>query len=359
MTPDQECFREFVRTVGRGERRARALSVDDARVAMGMILDGRADREQSSAFLLALRIKGEDPGEVAGFAQAMMERCAAARNLPDTAAHAVSVGHAYDGREDTFIMGAGAAIVAAAAGARVVLHGAPSVPMKHAPTVGEVLIAMGLPAYLPPDRVGESFSRCGFVHCSTPDFLPAWSAQLEVREKIGLRLPFSTVEKLLDPLRTGNLIVGIAHGPYLARIAGAFRRLNVRQGLVVQGLEGSCDLSPQHPTRAAEAWPDPNPDAAAREISVDPAQLGIAAAAALDVRAVGADPLGAAELTKRALEPGRRGDGESRAAAEALALNAAILLWRAGVTPDIPAALQRARETIASGAAHERMIAAK
>src|SRR5580704_9205084 len=107
MTPDQQRFREFVRTVGRGEKRARALSVEDARVAMGMILDGRADREQSAAFLLALRIKGEDPGEVAGFAQAMMERCAFAPNLPDTSAHAVSVGHAYDGREDTFIMGAG------------------------------------------------------------------------------------------------------------------------------------------------------------------------------------------------------------------------------------------------------------
>jgi anthranilate phosphoribosyltransferase len=353
MTPDQQLFREFVRTVGRGEKRARSLSIEDAREAMGLILDGRADREQGAAFLLALRIKGEDPAEVAGFAQAMMERCAAAPNLPDMA-HAVSVGHPYDGREDTFVMGAGAAIVAAAAGGRVVLHGAPRVPMKHAPTVGEVLLALGVPAYVKPDGAAETLSRFGFVHLSTPDFLPSWSAQLELREKIGLRLPFSTVEKLLDPLRTGNLIVGIAHGPYLARIAGAFRRLNMRQGLVIQGLEGSCDISPQHPARVAEAWPDPNPDAAAREISVDPAALAINPV--LNVRAIGADPQKSAELTRHALE--RRTDTDSRGAAEAIALNAAILIWRAGLSPDIQAGLQRAREAIASGAALSRMAEA-
>src|ERR1051325_371807 len=95
-------FREFVRAVGRGEKRARALSFDDARAAMGMILDGQTDPEQRGAFLLACRIKGEDPVELAGFVAAMRERCLKLSGppLPNT----VSVGHPYDGREDTFIM---------------------------------------------------------------------------------------------------------------------------------------------------------------------------------------------------------------------------------------------------------------
>ena len=200
----------------------------------------------------------------------------------------------------------------------MVLHGAPRVPAKHAATVGEVLQALGAAAYVTPERAGEHLAQLGFVHADTRAFLPPWGAQLELREKIGLRLPYSTVEKLLDPARTGNLITGIAHGPYLAKIAGGMRRFNVRQGLIVQGLEGSCDLSPQHPTRIADVWPDANPDSPAREIAIDPAQLGLSPA--LNVREIGADPQRSAELTRRAFE--NKTDEESRGAGESIALNA-------------------------------------
>lgn len=345
MNDDDLRFREFVRTVGRGEKRAKPLNFDDANLAMGMILDGRADAQQAAAFLLACRMKGEDPIEVAGFTAALQQRCKFIVLDTEQRATAVSVGHPYDGREDTFIMGAGAALVAAAGGATVVLHGAPKVPAKHAPTIAEVFAALKIPAYLEPSAAADFVARNGFVHADTRAFLPPWSAQLDLREKIGLRLPFSTVEKLLDPARCGNVVAGIAHGPYLAKIAGALQRLNVR-GLIVQGLEGSCDLSPQHPARIAEVLPAGG-ESAALEIAVDPKLLGLTHA--LDVRAIGADPVKSAELTRAALTA--RNDDTSRAAAEAIALNAGVLLWRAGISTDLKAGFERARELIADGAA--------
>ena len=352
MTDDDIRFREFVRTVGRGEKRARPLNFDDARTAMEMILDGRADPQQSAALLLACRMKGEDPLELAGFTAALQERCAVLKLSPEQREHCVSVGHPYDGREDTFIMGAGAAIVAAAGGATVVLHGAPRVPAKHAPGVAEVFAALKVPAYLAPDAAAGCAAQHGFAHADTRSFVPTWSAQLDVREKIGLRLPFSTIEKLLDPARCGNLVVGIAHGPYLAKIGGALQRLNVASGLIVQGLEGSCDLSPQHPARIAVVLP-PGSEHAAEEIAVDPKALGLSPA--LDVRAVGADPARSAELTRAAFSGSA--DSEARAAAEAIALNAGVLLWRARLCADLKAGFERARELITSGAARERLSA--
>jgi anthranilate phosphoribosyltransferase len=336
-------FREFVRAVGRGEKRARALSFDDARAAMGMILDGQTDPEQRGAFLLACRIKGEDPVELAGFVAAMRDRCVKLNSPP--LPHMVSVGHPYDGREDTFIMGAGAAIVAAAAGAKVVLHGAPQVPAKHAPGIAEVFQQLGIRAYLSPDEAPAFLSKNGFAHLDTRKLLPAWNSQLEIREKIGLRLPFSSAEKLLDPFSCGNLIVGIAHGPYLAKVGGAFKALNAR-GLVVQGLEGSCDLSPEHPARVAETSGDD-----IREISVDPKALGVSKA--LDIRAVGADPAKSAALIHAALE--RNTGDEPEGAAQAIALNAAILLWRAGIAADPADGFQKAQASITSGAAKDRL----
>jgi len=327
-------FREFVRTVGRGERRAKPLSFDDARTAMGMILDGKVDPDQRGAFLLACRIKGEDPEEMAGFVAAMQERCQTLPNSPE----AISIGHPYDGREDTFIMGAGAAIVAARCGARVVLHGAGRVPPKCAGTVGDVLNELAIPQHLDGSAASASLKENGFAHLDTRKLLPAWSAQLPIREKIGLRLPFSSAEKLLDLSGSRRVIVGIAHGPYLEKMTGAMRRLGL-SGAVIQGQEGSCDLSPQHPTRVCRV--DGN---SVTEVSIDPKALGISPA--LPVREIGADPKRCAELTQNAL--GGKDDEQSRGAAEAIAFNAGVILWISGIVTDVTAGLSMAREQLAA-----------
>lgn len=344
MNEIDERFREYIRVVGRGEKRAKALSFDDARDAMGLILDGRADPEQRGAFLLACRIRGEDPVEMAGFVAAMQVRCAP---WPGPGGQvdgpAISVGHPYDGREDTFIMGAGAALVAAAAGAKVVLHSGGSVPAKHAPGVAEVLKALDIKACLNPAQAVTFLQTHGFVHLDIRQFLPQWSSLLGVREKIGLRLPFSSAEKLLDPARTGNLIAGIAHGPYLAKMLGAMKHLGIKRGMIVQGLEGSCDLHPGHAARVAALASDSALEST--DIAIDPVKLGILPG--IDIRANGADPLASAALTHDALAM------KHESAADAIALNAAVLLWRSGISDGIESGLTLARETIRSGKAAE------
>ncbi|HYG74840.1 MAG TPA: hypothetical protein VEK08_07550 [Planctomycetota bacterium] len=342
-----EKFKEFIGIVGRGEKRAKALSFDAAREAMGMILDGVADPEQRGAFLLACRIRGEDPVEMAGFVAAMQDRFTPLRS---EASNLISIGHPYDGREDTFIMGAGATLLAAAAGAKVVLHSAGRVPSKHAPGVADVLQALGLPVHLGTSDAGGFLTAHGFVHVDTRQFMPSWNGQLEIREKIGLRLPFSSAEKLLDPCGCRNVMAGIAHGPYLAKMSGALQQLKVKRGLIVQGLEGSCDLSPQHATRAAEINGE-----ALTEVTIDPKSLGIEPM--LEVRAVGADPQVCAALTRDAFE--LKADERSRGAAEAIALNAAVILWSSGVSADVTSGLEKARATLKSGAAAEMLAALK
>src|ERR1700694_1297596 len=50
------------------------LSADEARTAMDAILSGNASTAQIAAFLVALRMKGESPDELLGFALAMREK---------------------------------------------------------------------------------------------------------------------------------------------------------------------------------------------------------------------------------------------------------------------------------------------
>jgi anthranilate phosphoribosyltransferase len=61
----------FVRIVAQGKGRARALTLDEAQEAMGVILEGRAAPEAVGALLMVLRLRGEEPQEIAGFTAAL------------------------------------------------------------------------------------------------------------------------------------------------------------------------------------------------------------------------------------------------------------------------------------------------
>src|SRR5690242_11562746 len=58
------------------------LSTADTAWAMGEIMGGSATPVQTASFVIALRGKGESPGEIAGFAEAMLAN-ATRVDLPD------------------------------------------------------------------------------------------------------------------------------------------------------------------------------------------------------------------------------------------------------------------------------------
>ena len=74
MTPAEHPFAQFVRILGKGKRGARSLTREEAREALGMILDGRVEDTQLGAFLMLLRHKEESSEELAGFTEAVRER---------------------------------------------------------------------------------------------------------------------------------------------------------------------------------------------------------------------------------------------------------------------------------------------
>ena len=73
-TPAEHPFAQFVRILGKGKRGARNLTREEAREAMGMLLDGKVEDTQLGAFLMLLRHKEESPEELAGFTEALRER---------------------------------------------------------------------------------------------------------------------------------------------------------------------------------------------------------------------------------------------------------------------------------------------
>ena len=69
----------YIKVIGRGRDGARSLDRAQAHDLMSQVLDGRVTDLEIGAFALAMRIKGETVAELAGFLDAVHERCIAMR----------------------------------------------------------------------------------------------------------------------------------------------------------------------------------------------------------------------------------------------------------------------------------------
>ena len=128
----------------------RELDEAAAEQVMNQILAGEHDAAWIAGFLVALRTKGESPGEIAGFARAM--RSAATRVTCESADLVDTCGTGGDD-SGSFNISTAAAFVVAGAGGRVAKHGNRSVSSKCGSA--DVLEALGAKLELSPAQVGR------------------------------------------------------------------------------------------------------------------------------------------------------------------------------------------------------------
>ena len=72
----------YIKEIGRGKEGARSLSQPQSYDLMSQVLDGRVTDLEIGAFAIAMRIKGETTEELAGFLDAVQERCIPLRPTP-------------------------------------------------------------------------------------------------------------------------------------------------------------------------------------------------------------------------------------------------------------------------------------
>ena len=110
----------FIAKVGQGQKTAKDLTWEEAKQAVRLLIEGEATAAQVGAFLLAMRFKVESVAELAAFTSAAR---AYVPPLPVPRGMAVVDLPTYAGKRETFHASIGAAIVAAASGATVLMHG--------------------------------------------------------------------------------------------------------------------------------------------------------------------------------------------------------------------------------------------
>jgi anthranilate phosphoribosyltransferase len=322
-------FRAVIKAVGTGPRGSRALTFDEARSATAALLCGEVSPVQAGAFLIAMRIKGETPTELAGVAQALRD---AARSVaPDPPAPGrpiVACAGAFDGMADAPHLSIAAAVLAAAAGARVVVHCGSTLGPKRATTPADVLAALGGPARPEPAESVAMLERADVALVHAGAAIPGWDALAQLRDEIGLRGPLHSAEKLVDHLGATRFIVGHTHSSYRERILGALELLGAEHGVTVRGMEGADVLRVARPSASDAHGPLSLPESPGIVLRGD------------------ADPAVAAELTRAIL-----GGDEHGVAARTATLTAGLRLYAGGRCDSVAAGAKLAVAAIADGRA--------
>ncbi|MFD6825498.1 anthranilate phosphoribosyltransferase [Streptomyces sp. NPDC060085] len=316
------------------------LTSEETFWAMNEVMKGQAHEVNIACFMIALRAKGETVKEVNGLVDAMY---AWSVPLPITGPAVDIVGTGGD-QANTVNISTMAAIVAAAAGAKVVKHGNRSASSRSGSS--DMLEKLDIRLDLSARRTAEIAEQIGITYCHAANFHPLMRHAAPVRSLIGVPTTFNFLGPLTNPARVAYHAIG-SFDFGMAKLMAAVLALRGSQGLVFRGDDGLDELTI---TGKSHVWIVRC--GTISEDSIDPRDLGIPISDAGSLR--GGDAKENAEIARRVFA------GERGPVRDAVLLNAAAGLVALNLTDDpvveqLATGVDRAKHAIDSGAAEHTL----
>jgi anthranilate phosphoribosyltransferase len=321
----------------------------DAEELMEELLNGRLTTPEIVQLLSALNARPYRAEELAGFARAMRRH--ATRVFPDgEAVPERMVDTCGTGGDDsgTFNISTAAAIVAAAAGARVAKHGNRAASSKCGSA--DVLEALGVPIDLPFERIGGGIREIGIGFLFAQAAHTAARHAMPARKQLGVRTVFNLLGPLTNPAHAQAQVLGVFSADVLDVVAETLCMLGSEHAFVVHGAGKLDEISLSGPTIVAEVR-----DGRVRKYELAPESFGKSAAPLATIRGGGFVEENA-ELILRIFE-GVIDSDQDKARQDIVIVNAAAALVAAGVADDFRDGAEKAEKTIGTGLAAAKLEA--
>jgi anthranilate phosphoribosyltransferase len=215
-------FFKYIHAVGTGPKGNRDLSFEEAKDMMGQILDQSVPSEQIAAFLLGWRLKPETIEEFQG-ALAACDECITKTPIKNS----LELGYPFDGKAKNPYIFPLVAKILKKEDLQLVVVGDEKQPAKDGITIKEIAQRLDFPQNI------HYFDRKNFfnkLHKLT-----------DIRNKLGLRTGFSTIEKLPGVAQSQYAITGVFHKPYVKKYASILAG-RYKQIALIQGNEGTPEL---------------------------------------------------------------------------------------------------------------------
>ena len=222
------------------------LTSEEAKECMNEIMSGEVSDALISAYLVALRMKGETIDEILGSAQGMRDN---GKKLEHTIDLLEIVGTGGD-RAGTFNVSTTSAFVAAGAGCSVAKHGNRGVSSKSG--AADVLEALGADITIEPEKAKEVLRDSGFTFLFAQKYHPAMKYVGPVRGQLGVRTIFNILGPLTNPASANKNVIGVYDESLVDPIAKVLMQLGVDRGMVVFGHDVMDEISASAKTTVCE-----------------------------------------------------------------------------------------------------------
>jgi len=338
-------LQDIIRRLEAGKSLARA----EAEATMEELLAGAAAHEEIVRLLGALRVRPYSVDELVGFASAMRRRAAPVfRPGEDLPVHLVDTCGTGGDASGTFNISTAAAIVAAAAGARVAKHGNRSVSSQSGSA--DVLEALGVRIDLPLERSGEAIREIGIGFLFAPAAHASTRHAMAARRELGGRTIFNLLGPLTNPAGARAQVAGVFAADAVELVARALAELGAERVLVVHGAgdegldagSGLDEISLAGETLVAEVR-----GGGVQNYKVTPEEFGVQRAPMGALR--GGDAAENAACIRRVLA------GEEGPMRDSVVANASAALTVAGVAQGFRDGAWRASDAIDRGAAADKL----
>jgi anthranilate phosphoribosyltransferase len=306
------------------------LNTGEATTAMQDVVNGVASADTVERFAIALRAKGETADELTAMAQVMrgvMVSVAADGPILDTA------GTGGDEKR-SFNVSTVAAIVAAAAGARVAKQHDRAVTSRCGST--ELLEEFDVAHDLPAEAAAGCLGETSICFLSTSAYHPAAYARLTGASEG--RALMHLLSLLAHPAGAQHQLLGVGDARRAETVAEVLRRLGTTRSLVLRGDDGMDEITCTGTTTVHEVKAD-----AITTWTIDPREFGYLLAPRHAM--LGGRPAENALITRFLLE------GKSSTYRSVAELNAAAALLAADRVASLTEGVALARDAVASGAA--------
>ncbi len=334
-------MQQFLTKIGKGQKRAKDLTWDEAKEAMRSIVESQATAGQIGAFLMAMRMKTESIAELASFTAAARQYVSPL--AIQTPSEVVDL-PLYGEKHDTCHAIVASALIASAAGASILMHGTNN--SAAASTVPEILRQLGIATTQPTEQLAQF--KFGYLDLET--YHPPLAKLLELRQEFGVQNLSHQVARMLNPARAESQVIGISHPPYLDKMIEALHMLGTSRAMLLQGVEGIPELSISSVTPVRELRNNH-----ISKLMIRPQDIGFSMGS---FHAMGhatlpngtSIPQRDATLVLKFLQNKIQGDYHAW-----VILNAALLLYAAGKATSLVQATPLAEQALHSGRALEKL----
>tara|TARA_B100000886_G_scaffold119501_1_gene80303 strand:+ start:345 stop:1379 length:1035 start_codon:yes stop_codon:yes gene_type:complete len=313
----------------------KGANLDDlnARSLMQRWLRDEISDVQTGAFLSALRAKGCTGVELCSMAEELLNVC----ELPVARPNLYMVdtcGTGGDGA-NTFNISTAVAFVAASCGVKIAKHGNKSASGKVGSA--DVLLNLGLNLNSSLEKIISAVNEIGITFL----FAPLWHKSLiklaPLRKSLGIRTVFNQLGPLVNPLRPNAQVLGVASKDLLEPMGTALLKMGMNRAIVVHGSGGLDEASLQGENKL---------------VLVEKGELRFSK---INIKDFNFENISNEELVvsdcdsnEEILMSVLKGSGK-KSHKNVVALNAALVLWVAGIEYDLNEGFNKALSSINQG----------